>query len=132
MQTALLWHRSKSTTTRIVETSGLASGWAHSTAGTHPGQSRSADVNLRSGGYRLAPGPARAGEVGEAAHPVGGVALTPHPHLVLVQPDQHGDLPVRDSVGGEEHDAGPLRHPARHVLALCPPLEFSSLLIRDA
>src|SRR5207248_1666797 len=65
-------------------------------------------------------------------HPVGGVALAPHADLVLVEPDQQGDLPVRDAVGGQEHDAGPLRHPARHVLALCPPLEFPSLFIGDA
>src|SRR2546421_9077953 len=149
MHTALLWHLSKSTTTRIGPPgnvtsvrAGKGSGGAEFRryAGPAPAGGRSAAgagrPRPRSGlsdhTARLrrpdTPGTARPGPVFEAAHAYGGVALAPHADLVLVQPHEPGDLPVGHALGGQQDDARPLGRPPGDPLARGPSFQFSLFL----
>jgi hypothetical protein len=49
---------------------------------------------------------ARAGPVGQADQPLVGKPAPPAAHAVWVHADQPSDLPVRQALGGQQHDLG--------------------------
>ena len=58
---------------------------------------------------------ARAGLVVQRGDAALEIAVPPADHRRARHPGRPGDLRVRDPVGGQQHDPGPLRQPRRHI-----------------
>ncbi len=73
----------------------------------------------------------RAVTVQQAGQPISREPLTPDADLVEMHADALTDRPVRHPIGGQQHDAGPLRHPRLDGVRTHTALQLDALLIAD-